>query len=125
MAISKVHTSNYLSLQTFEQHMRVAWRPTKEVKFTALEENLFTIQCFCLGDWLKVDKTWLSSNPMTVTRVNSTNFQDVGLRIGRIGRRMNSKVKNQSNKACIENKRGDELGFISICPWPASPGSYI
>jgi hypothetical protein len=28
-----------------------------------------------------------------VTRVNSTNAQDEGLRIGRIGRRMNSKVK--------------------------------
>jgi hypothetical protein len=46
--------------------MRVAWSPAKEVKFTALEENLFTIQCFCFGDWLNVDRTWLSSNPMTV-----------------------------------------------------------
>jgi hypothetical protein len=43
MAISKVHTSNYFSLQTFEQHMRVAWSLVKEVKFTSLEENLFTI----------------------------------------------------------------------------------
>jgi hypothetical protein len=61
MAIARVHTSNYFSPQTFEQHMQVAWSPAKEVKFTALEENLFTIQCFCLGDWLKVEKggPWL------------------------------------------------------------------
>jgi hypothetical protein len=61
MALAKVHTTNYFSPQSFEQHMRVAWSPAKEVKFTALEENLFTIQCFCLGDWLKVDKggPWL------------------------------------------------------------------
>jgi hypothetical protein len=41
--------------------MRVAWSPAKEVKFTALEENIFTIQCFCLGDWMKVEKggPWL------------------------------------------------------------------
>jgi hypothetical protein len=61
MAIARVHTLNYFSPQTFEQHMRVAWSPAKEVKFTALKENLFTIQCFCLGDWLKVEKggLWL------------------------------------------------------------------
>jgi hypothetical protein len=61
MALAKVHTTNYFSPQSFEQHMRVAWSPAKEVKFTALEENLFTIQCFCLGDWLKVEKggPWL------------------------------------------------------------------
>jgi hypothetical protein len=61
MAIAKVHTSNYFSPQMFEQHMRVAWSPAKEVKFIVLEENLFTIQCFCLGDWLKVEKggPWL------------------------------------------------------------------
>jgi hypothetical protein len=44
-------------------------------------------------------------NEMQVTRVNSTNVQDEGLRIRGIGRRMNSKV-NQSNKVCIESKRG-------------------
>jgi hypothetical protein len=61
MALAKVHTMNYFSPKSFEQHMRVAWSPAKEVKFTALEENLFTIQCFCLGDWLKVEKggPWL------------------------------------------------------------------
>ena len=36
--------------------MKVAWSPAREVKFTVLEDNLFTIQCFCLGDWLKVEQ---------------------------------------------------------------------
>jgi hypothetical protein len=47
-------------------------------------------------------------------RVNSTNVLDEGLRIEEVGRRMNSKV-NQSNKVCIESKRADELGLLSIC----------
>jgi hypothetical protein len=59
-----------------------------------------------------------------VTRVNSINILDEGLRIGEIGHRMNSKV-NQSNKVCIESKHGDELGLLSICPSPSSPGPYI
>jgi hypothetical protein len=59
-----------------------------------------------------------------LTRVNSTNVLDEGLRIEGIGRRMNSKV-NQSNKVCIECKRGGRLGLLSICPLPASPGPYI
>jgi hypothetical protein len=61
MALARVHTSNYFSIQTFEQHMNTAWSPAKEVKFRALENNLFTIQCFCLGDWLKITKEgpWL------------------------------------------------------------------
>jgi hypothetical protein len=34
--------------------MTTAWSPAQEVKFRALEENIFTIQCSCLGDWIKV-----------------------------------------------------------------------
>jgi hypothetical protein len=61
VALVRVHTTNYFSIQTFEQHMNTAWSPAKEVKFRALENNLFTIQCFCLGDWLKITKEgpWL------------------------------------------------------------------
>jgi hypothetical protein len=59
-----------------------------------------------------------------VTRVNSTNVLDEGLKIGEVGRRINSKV-NQSNKVCIESKRGSELGLLSICPSLSSPGPYI
>jgi hypothetical protein len=46
-------------------------------------------------------------------RANSTNVLDEGLRIGVIGRQMNSKV-NQSNKVYIESKLGGELGLLSI-----------
>jgi hypothetical protein len=61
MALAKVHTANYIRPQTFDQHMHVAWSPAKEIRFQHLEGNLFTIQCFCLGDWLKVSKggPWL------------------------------------------------------------------
>jgi hypothetical protein len=34
--------------------MMNAWSPAKSIEFHHLEGNLFTIQCFCLGDWLKV-----------------------------------------------------------------------
>jgi hypothetical protein len=61
LALARVHTANYFSPLTFEQHMRTAWSPAKEVIFQALEENLFTIQCHCLGDWLKIEQggPWL------------------------------------------------------------------
>jgi hypothetical protein len=41
--------------------MKIAWSPAKDIEFNHLEDNLFTIQCFCLGDWLKVEKggPWL------------------------------------------------------------------
>ncbi|KAK1660417.1 hypothetical protein QYE76_048576 [Lolium multiflorum] len=61
MALARVHTTNYFSLSTFEQHMRVAWSPAREINFQHIEGNLFTVQCSCLGDWLKVEKggPWL------------------------------------------------------------------
>jgi hypothetical protein len=59
-----------------------------------------------------------------LTRVNSTNIQYEGLRIGGVGRRMNSKV-NKSNKVCIESKHDYELGLLFIYPSPSSPGPYI
>jgi hypothetical protein len=60
-ALARVHTSNPFSPQTFEQHMRNAWSPAKEIIFTPLEENLVSIQCSCLGDWMKVEQggPWL------------------------------------------------------------------
>jgi hypothetical protein len=56
MALARVHTTNFFSPQTFEQHMRVSWSLAKEVKITALEQNLFTIQCHCMGDCLKIEQ---------------------------------------------------------------------
>ncbi|KAK1680255.1 hypothetical protein QYE76_041103 [Lolium multiflorum] len=40
MALAKVHTTNYFSPQTFEQHMRVAWSPAKEIHFQLLEDGV-------------------------------------------------------------------------------------
>jgi hypothetical protein len=61
MALVRVHATNYFSPQSFEQTMRIAWSPAREVKFQHLEANLFTIQCFCLGHWIKVTEggPWL------------------------------------------------------------------
>jgi hypothetical protein len=59
-----------------------------------------------------------------LTRVNLTNVLDEGLRIGEIGRRMNSKVK--SVKQGVYRKYvGVEPGLLSICPSPSPPGPYI
>jgi hypothetical protein len=43
---------------------------------------------------IDVSKHVTELNVNSVTRVNSTNVLDEGLRIGGIGRRMNSKVKS-------------------------------
>jgi hypothetical protein len=52
----------------------------------------------CKGNWTGVHSSLVVSlhkinKACLVTRVNSTNVLDEGLRIGEIGRRMNSKVK--------------------------------
>jgi hypothetical protein len=54
IALARVHTSNFFGPQTFEQHMKIAWSPAKDIHFHHIEGNLFTIQCHCLGNWLKV-----------------------------------------------------------------------
>jgi hypothetical protein len=33
MALAKVHTTNFFSPQSFEQHMKIAWSPAKEILF--------------------------------------------------------------------------------------------
>jgi hypothetical protein len=43
----------------FEQHMRVAWSLAKVIKIIPLKDNAFSIQCLCLGDWLKVEEDGL------------------------------------------------------------------
>ena len=61
MALAKVHTTNPFSTQTFEQHMKNAWSLAKDVDINHIEGNMFSIQCFCLGDWLKIEQggPWL------------------------------------------------------------------
>jgi hypothetical protein len=53
-----------------------------------------------------------------LTRVNSINVLDEGLRIGGRGRRMNLKAKSQIRRgyACIENKRGTQLAQSQSVP---------
>jgi hypothetical protein len=101
----------------FEQHMRIAWSPVKEVKFQHLEENLFSVQCFCLGDWIKVEKggPWLfRQNPVCIEQYDGLapidsvdlNFYATWIQIHRlpIGYRNEVLVKN-----LIERKVGKVL----------------
>jgi hypothetical protein len=57
-----------------------------------------------------------------LTRVNSGNVLDEGLRIGGRGRWMNSKVEISQKRrglVCIENKRGTQLAQSqSVLGWP-------
>jgi hypothetical protein len=56
---------------------------------------------------------------MYVTRVNSINILDEGLRIGGKGRRMNWKVEVSQTRcdyACIENKRSNQLAQSQSVP---------
>jgi hypothetical protein len=54
-----------------------------------------------------------------VTRVNSTNVQDEGLRIGGIGRRMNSKVRiSQTRRVLRINVVVNLAYFQSVPNWP-------
>jgi hypothetical protein len=61
----------------------------------------------------------ISVIPYYLTRVNSANVLDEGLRIKGRGRRMNSKVKVSQTRrdyACIENKRGTQLAYSQSVP---------
>lgn len=54
MALARVHTEKTYSQYWFYKQMRVAWDLAKEVKIRPLEENLYTLQFACLGDWERV-----------------------------------------------------------------------
>jgi hypothetical protein len=68
------------------------------------------------SDKISVASNTRDQDDLPVTRVNSTNVLDERLRIR--GSRASDELegKDQSNKACIENKRGGKLGLLSICP---------
>jgi hypothetical protein len=51
LAIARVHTDKGFSPSALYAEMRSAWNPAKEVRWRMLEENLFTVQFGCLGDW--------------------------------------------------------------------------
>jgi hypothetical protein len=52
-----------------------------------------------------------------VTRVNSTNVLDEGLRIGEIGRRMNSKVESVKQGMYIKSNVGVNLACFQSVPY--------
>lgn len=54
MAIAIVHTEKTYSQFWFYKNMRSAWYLAKEVKFQPFEDNIYTLQFFCLGDWERV-----------------------------------------------------------------------
>jgi hypothetical protein len=54
-----------------------------------------------------------------------TNVLDEGLRIGEIGRRMNSKVRLVEIGVYRKVNLGVEPSLLSICPTPSPPGPYI
>lgn len=60
MAVARVHTPKSYSQFWFYRNMRVAWDLAQEVKFRPLEDNLYTLQFSCLGDWERVmeDGPW-------------------------------------------------------------------
>jgi hypothetical protein len=72
------------------------------------------------GQTVKVCLFTNGKNPFVLlTRVNSTNVLDEGLRIRGRGRRMNSKVKvgqTRRDYVCIENKRGNQLAQSQSVP---------
>lgn len=53
-ALAKVNSPKTFSHSAFIANMKYAWSLAKEVKFKAIEENLFQLQFSCLGDWRKV-----------------------------------------------------------------------
>jgi hypothetical protein len=110
-ALARVHTANSFSSQTFEQHMRVAWSPAQEIIFTPLEEKIFSVQCSCLGDWVKVEQggPWLfRQNAVSIepydglapTDSVDLNFINVWVQIHKlpIGYRIESLVRNLIEK---------------------------
>lgn len=51
LAIAKVHTDKGFSPSALYADMRSAWNPAKEPRWRRVNDNLFTVQFGCLGDW--------------------------------------------------------------------------
>mgnify|MGYP000892097782 CR=1 FL=1 len=54
IALAMVNSDKPYSQFWFFKNMRSAWDLAQEVKFRPLEDNLYTIQFSCLGDWERV-----------------------------------------------------------------------
>ena len=64
MALAKVATPHPFSSQSFFSTMQFAWNMAQGVTFRAVEDNLFVVPVFCLGDWQKLMEVgpWLFRN---------------------------------------------------------------
>lgn len=51
MAVGKLLTSKQYSEQSLMSMMRAAWNAAREISFSPIGPNIFTIQAHCLGDW--------------------------------------------------------------------------
>lgn len=54
IALARVNTSKSYSQTWFYRNMRSAWNIAQEAKFKPLEDNLYSVQLSCLGDWERV-----------------------------------------------------------------------
>ncbi|KAK1617209.1 hypothetical protein QYE76_022726 [Lolium multiflorum] len=113
MALAKVHTANTFSPQAFEHNMRTAWAPAEEVKFNHLEDNLFTVQCFCLGDWLKIHKLPVGY------RQEATIMNLTGKKVGKVVEtQLDVKgARNFVRAKVMSNVRKPLVRFVSIIHW--------
>lgn len=51
LAIAKVHTDKSFSPSALYSDMCSAWNPARAVRWRKVDDNLFTVQFGCLGDW--------------------------------------------------------------------------
>lgn len=51
LAVAKLNTCKFFSQNSFKDTMRYAWNLAHEPEIKELDDNLFVLQCFCLGDW--------------------------------------------------------------------------
>ena len=69
MAIARVHTEKKYSQYGFYKTMRATWDLAPPVQFRPWEENLYTMQFSCLGDWERVTQggAWhFRGNPVII-----------------------------------------------------------
>jgi hypothetical protein len=64
LAIARVLTNKGFSPSALYADMRSAWNPAKDVRWRQIEDNLFTVQFGCLGDWntAMLNGPWLFRN---------------------------------------------------------------
>ena len=68
LAMARVHTIKGFSPSALYADMRSAWNPAQQVRWRLIEENLFTVQFACLGDWNKAmhGGPWLFRNQAVI-----------------------------------------------------------